>query len=142
MSKKLITTAWEEFLYSHRNKPSRSLDRRMWCVRLLLERGFSPLDLIAALERNKCRLHLKLSGRPYWNSVNRREYYSILRECVFKPFATSSRFNCTGVDWVAFHRPSSNGIGWVLIAPDEPANNWYTDDPILVSFLRSKFNLS
>ena len=63
-----------------------------------------------------------------------------VQKCTYDVTATSSRYNDTGIDYRAFHRPSSNGIGWVIIAPDEPANNWYTENPLVLSYLKLIFN--
>ena len=43
-------------------------------------------------------------------------------------------------DFNLYQRPASNGIGYVAICPGESGNNFYTDDPILVSYLTKKFN--
>lgn len=42
-------------------------------------------------------------------------------------------------DWSRYSRLCSNGYEWVIIAPDEPANDWYTNDAITVSYLRKKY---
>lgn len=77
-----------------------------------------------------------------WDLSRRRLFLQMIKQAEFDPSATSSRYNLTGVDWCAYHRPSSNGVGWVLIAPDEPANNWYCEDNLLVDYLRKKFESS
>lgn len=64
-------------------------------------------------------------------------FLKMVRQAEFNLSAFSSRWNCEA-DWCKYHRPSSAG-GWVLIAPDEPANNWHTTDPILVKYLQKKF---
>lgn len=43
-------------------------------------------------------------------------------------------------DFNLFQRPSSNGRGYVAICPGEPRNNYYTEDPILVGYLKKKYN--
>lgn len=45
-------------------------------------------------------------------------------------------------DYCILHRPTSNGKGWVMIAPGEKANNHYTEDPVLVKFLYKKFKVN
>ena len=84
-------------------------------------------------------LKQSLQALSVWTNERRRDYLKRIQEAEFNPLATSSRHNCTGIDWTAYHRPSTNGRGWVLIAPDEPCNNWYTEDPILVKILKNKF---
>lgn len=72
------------------------------------------------------------------SQAQRISFLKMVNECTFDIAAKSSRYNCTGIDWKAFHRPSSSG-GWVLIAPDEPTNNWHIKDPLLIKFLSKKF---
>ena len=61
-----------------------------------------------------------------------KQLVELFDKLVYNPTATSSRYNCTGIDWRKYHRGSSNGIGWVAICPDEPGNNIYTDNPYFV----------
>lgn len=42
-------------------------------------------------------------------------------------------------DFSFYQRPSSNGIGYVAICPGERGNNIYINDPILVKYLKSKY---
>lgn len=68
-----------------------------------------------------------------------KTFISRSKECIFNPDATSSQFNRTGIDYLYYHRASSNGLGWVLICPDEPANNWYTENHLVLQFMRANF---
>lgn len=43
-------------------------------------------------------------------------------------------------DYNMYQRPSSNGVGYVAICPGERGNNFYVDDPLLVDFLKKKYN--
>ena len=89
--------------------------------------------------KKRQRMTLKNSSVQVMTLEQKILFLQILRECTFDLNAFSSRYNCTGIDYKAFHRPSSNGKGWVLIAPDEPMNNSYTEDPILLKYLTKKF---
>lgn len=62
------------------------------------------------------------------------------KSCTYNPDATSSKFNATGIDYKCYHRRASNGKGWVLIAPDEPANNWYTENFFVLQYMTKNFN--
>lgn len=62
------------------------------------------------------------------------------KSCTYNPDATSSKFNATGIDYKCFHRRASNGKGWVLIAPDEPGNNWYTENFFVMQYMSKNFN--
>ena len=42
-------------------------------------------------------------------------------------------------DYNHYQRPCSNGIGYVSVCPGEPGNNFYTDDPITVNYLKKKY---
>lgn len=133
----IIKDAIKSYRYS---KPS-LVDSRLKEVKAALAIGFTK-DMIANarakyLQRLYTRADLRAKS-PVTHS-DRIKFLSALRECAYNPDATSSRYNCTGIDWKAFHRASSNGKGWVLIAPDEPGNNWYFEDALIVKFLQTKF---
>jgi len=72
----------------------------------------------------------------------RVEFLKILKQCEFAPNASRlNGFKETG-DWCRYHRPSSNGKGWVLIAPDQPSNNVYIEDHIILNLLMRKYGNS
>jgi hypothetical protein len=113
-------------------------DKRKRAVKTLLGRSFTKQEVESILKkRYERKLSREVTKRPHL--LQRAAFFKAVKECVFDPNATSSRYNTTGIDWKAFHRPSSNGRGWVIIAPDEPGNNWYIEDPILVKILSKKF---
>ena len=95
-------------------------------------------ELLTAAKKHRIRKNRK--GNPSMSHARRAELLKFILTLQFNPVATSSRHNCTGIDYKVYHRPSSNGMGWVCIAPDEPANNLYIEDAILVKFLSRKFN--
>lgn len=43
-------------------------------------------------------------------------------------------------DYNHYQRPCSNGIGYVSICPGERGNNYYVDDPLVVSYLKKKYD--
>lgn len=43
-------------------------------------------------------------------------------------------------DFNHYQRPCSNGIGYVSICPGERGNNYYVDDPLVVSYLKKKYD--
>ena len=96
-------------------------------------------ELLIAAKKHRIRKNRKCNHAPM-SHARRAELLQFILTLQFNPAATSSRHNCTGIDYKVYHRPSSNGMGWVCIAPDEPANNLYIEDAILVKFLSRKFN--
>lgn len=42
-------------------------------------------------------------------------------------------------DFEKYQRPASNGRGYVAICPGESGNNYYVDDPLIVAYLKSKY---
>ena len=77
---------------------------------------------------------------------NRGGSRDIIRECARRRediafFATVPyKYEGDGFDdFNMFQRPASNGVGYVAICPGESGNNYYTDDPILVRYLKAKY---
>lgn len=113
-------------------------DGRTAVVKRLKQSGINRVTAAGILAKI-CR---RSAIRNESNTVTREDRIAFIRlanKCAFDLNATSSRYNCTGIDWKAFHRPSSNGKGWVLIAPDEPDNNWYIEDELILRYLTKKF---
>lgn len=135
-----IKNTIESVLRSYRYYDKLKIDGRQSCVKAALSFGFSKNDLSKMRSIRFSRMDQKIAANnaAAMTMQRRIDFLKIVNECKFDLEAKSSRYNCTGIDWKAFHRPSSSG-GWVLIAPDEPANNWHTDDPILVKYLTKKF---
>lgn len=124
------------------------LDFRRGRERALRSLGFTRDEIIAGVEKSRWRRTRYYPGHTPLCRVKpierlslaqRRRFLNLCKECEFNLDAESSRYGRTGIDWAAYHRPSSNGIGWVCIAPDEPSNNVYTNDPILVKYLRRRY---
>jgi len=134
----IIKSAIKSYRFS---KPS-LVDGRLKEVKAALEIGFTKDMIQSARSKYLKRLYSRLDQhkKATISHTDRIKFLTALRECAYDPKVTSSRYNCTGIDWKAFHRASSNGKGWVLIAPDEPGNNWYFEDSLLFRFLSNKFN--
>lgn len=115
------------------------VDRRRKHIRAALDIGITDAEIISA----RMIKEVRRAYRPHGDQIkkiheNRVNFLSAAKRTVHNPEATSSRYNFTGVDWVAYNRASSNGKGWVLIAPDEPGNNMYTEDHILIRIMKRK----
>ena len=108
-------------------------------------RYFSDAELKKAIAVNRRRrarmIQMAKRERSIVTHKDRVAFIQFIKrhELKFNPNAYSSRFNSTGVDWAKYHRPTSNGKGWVCIAPDEPGNNAYIEDPIMVEFLSKRY---
>lgn len=114
------------------------IDKRRRSIKQFFSLGFSEDDLIFMRIKKKTRLK-SASFLIKSSFEERKTFFNLIKNATLDLSATSSRYNTTGIDWCAFHRPSSNGKGWVIIAPDDPSNNVYTEDTILVEFLKRKF---
>jgi hypothetical protein len=134
----IIKSAIKSYRYS---KPT-LVDGRLKEVKDALAIGWTKDMISVARAKFLKRLYRRVDERSKSpiTHFDRIKFITALRECTYNPAATSSRYNCTGIDWKAFHRASSNGKGWVLIAPDEPGNNWYFEDFLLFRYLSNKYN--
>jgi hypothetical protein len=115
-----------------------SVDSRRSAIKKAIALGFSKEYILKSRSKRRIRQNVNFDNKVTHDL--RVQFLKIVKECTFDLSANSSRYNSTGIDWKAFHRPSSNGKGWVLIAPDEPANNWYIECPILFKLLSKKYN--
>jgi hypothetical protein len=114
------------------------IDKRRKVFKTALQ-YITETELLLAGKKRSARRY-RNNTYPAMSHAHRAELLRFILTLQFNPTATSSKTNCTGIDYKAYHRPSSNGKGWVCIAPDEPGNNLYTEDAILVKFLSKKFN--
>lgn len=134
--KQIIENAIQDFTYSN----TRRFDRRRTAIRTALQAGLSEQIILLGRAKMLARMRAKIVAKAEDMLTHDRRvaFLKMVNKCEFDLSATSSRYNMTGVDWCAYHRPSSAG-GWVLIAPDEPGNNWHTTDPVIVKYLTAKF---
>lgn len=115
------------------------IDKRRKSIKGALKAGFGEKQILLARKKQRLRLYARINNKRLPTFEEKKRFLAEVKTATFDPSATSSRFNRTGIDWRAFHRPSSNGKGWVLIAPDEPANNWYMEDPVILRILAKKY---
>lgn len=114
-------------------------DKRTKNVKKLINAGLTRNDVEELILKKIKRRWLKQVDNLEWNSERKKRFLQMIQQATFDLTAQSSRYNCTGIDWPQFHRPSSNGEGWVIIAPDEPGNNSYCNDKNVVNILKRKF---
>jgi len=124
----------------HGRKSINWFDGRTAVVKTLKDAGISKEDAASILRKIIERRKRREITNEIMSMAERISFLKMVAQCTFDTSATSSRYNRTGIDWKAYHRISSSG-GWVLIAPDEPGNNWHTKDPLIVKFLTKKFML-
>lgn len=134
-TKKIISDAIMDYRYTS----PLTIDKRRTSIKKALKIGFTPEKIIKARETYFKRRRVKFNDVDTLSFELKILFLKRIKEAEFLLEANSSRFNCTGIDWTAYHRPSSNGKGWVLIAPDEPSNNWYIDDKNIVKILSKKY---
>lgn len=132
----------ENAIADHTYYKMRVVDGRRKYVRMALKAGFTKDKILTARLKHDARLQL----RGFITDVRmtfeqKKSFLNLVSQCEFNLDAKSSRYNCTGIDWCAYHRPSSSG-GWVCIAPDEPGNNWHVTDPVLIKFLSKKYKVN
>jgi len=133
--KKIIENAIKDCNYLHPYK----VDKRHKSFKEAAKIGFSEANILEARRKRNIRRMARLNNKKDITFEEKKAFLAEVKKAMFDPYATSSRFNRTGIDWRALHRPSSNGQGWVLIAPDEPANNWYMEDLNILNILSKKY---
>ena len=117
---------------------SKKVDKRHSCIRKFLELGFSEKDLLDMREKRISRIKKNTEEKNIHQE--RLNYLRYLNTCKYYKEVKDDDFDFSE-DYCVIHRPTSNGKGWVMIAPGERANNHYTEDPVLVKFLYKKYNL-
>lgn len=136
--KKIIQNAI--FNYAWRKK----IDERYTVIKNFFALGYTEKDLLNMAETREKRKEFIYAEREYkrkhWQHAERVNFLSILKTCKYYKEVKDEDFDFTE-DYCILHRPTSNGKGWVMIAPGERANNHYTEDPVLVKFLYKKFKV-
>jgi len=133
--KTIIENAIKDYNYRNPYK----LDKRHKSFKEAAKIGFSDDNILDARRKRNVRRMTKLNNKNETTFEEKKAFLAEVKKAMFDPYATSSRFNRTGIDWRALHRPSSNGQGWVLICPDEPGNNWYMEDLNILNILSKKY---
>jgi len=97
-------------------------------------RGLSRSEYEAAWERHVCRWSVTNSEPPktrVQKVMEDLEYFAGI------PY----EYEGDGLDdYNKFQRPTRNGVGYVAICPGESGNNYYVDDPVLVTILKRKYD--
>ena len=118
------------------------IDKRTKVYKDTVKQGFTEEQINTAckthLDRYYKRIRKDIHNTNIITHKKRVEFLNQVRKLKFNPNAYSSKYNIEG-DWLIYHRPSSNGKGWVCIAPDEPGNNWYMEDEIILKILTKKY---
>lgn len=121
---------------------SSKADKRFSYIRKFLELGFSEGDLKEMREKRLSRQRNNFILKEENLHQKRLSYLRYINTCkYYKDIKEDDDFDFTE-DYCILHRPTSNGKGWVMIAPGERANNHYTEDPVLVKFLYKKFKVN
>lgn len=121
---------------------SSKADKRFSYIRKFLELGFSEGDLKKMREKRLSRQRNNFILKEENLHQKRLSYLRYINTCkYYKDIKEDDDFDFTE-DYCILHRPTSNGKGWVMIAPGERANNHYTEDPVLVKFLYKKFKVN
>lgn len=133
MTKKEII---EEAILDYPTWRPRKVDKRRRSWKLIRKLGWTETQLIQARQKHLERLRRRWETKLEWKIGDSIEFLKEVKRCAFDINIKNAYYHAIGIDWRAFHRPTKNGIGWVVIAPDEPANNWYTEHPPLVRLLK------
>lgn len=112
-------------------------DKRRKEIRKFVNLGYKKIDFLSMKAKHNSR---RYKGINLITHQDRIKFLECLKTyTTFNLNAYSSRYNITGIDYIKYHRPSNNGKGWVLVAPDEPGNNVYIEDNIIYQFLSNKY---
>lgn len=122
------------------NKAQTGMDKRDKYVRRLSEFGIMTPDILYQCKMlHRQRLFDRLCESWESKKVKRRYFLQLINQFSIPYCPDCSKHQFGGNDFLSFHRASFNGKGWVLIAPGEPANNFYLEDSILVKLLTKKY---
>lgn len=125
-TKQIINEAINCYSFDDRLK----VDKRRKEVKKAIEIGFSVESIREARIKRFKRQFSRLSSRVITFDEKRR-FLAEIKQCSYRGQGEG--------DWRQIHRETSNGLGWVIIAPDEPANNWYMNDRNVVKLLYNKY---
>ena len=118
------------------------VDKRKKSIKKFLSLGYSIDDLLKMRDTHISRKRLKVLGaikeREVISHLQRKEFLQEVKSCKYARTLDPEEIDGTE-DYRVIHRESSNGKGWVIIAPAEPANNWYLEDKIILNILSRKY---
>jgi len=133
--KEIIEQAINDYPYFSPMK----VDKRKRAFKEAKKIGFGEYKILNARITRINRQRVKNFSAQVITFEDKKRFLAEVKRAQFDMSIISSRFNCTGIDWRQFHRPTLNGKGWVLIAPDEPVNNWYMEDLNILHVLSKKY---
>ena len=100
-------------------------------------RGISKDEFTKCCEKRLKRLtnHMQTENSNHNNGFEkRRKLIEFFKNVPFK-------YEGDGLDdFNSYQKPSRDGVGYVSVCPGERGNNVYVDDPILVSYLKKKYD--
>jgi hypothetical protein len=118
------------------------VDKRLKSIKKFLSFGYSENDLLEMreiqIERRLKRLQEVYNKDKFVSHEDRVEFLQRIKSCKYAKSLTEEDIDGTE-DYGVIHRETSNGKGWVIIAPGEPANNWYLEDNIILKMLSKKY---
>lgn len=84
-----------------------------------------------------CRKHFLRDCAANWPA---RDPFRERREIIAYFATIPYEYEGNGLDdYNLYQRPAGNGVGYVAICPGESGNNFYTEDPIVVAYLKQKY---
>lgn len=120
----------------------KKVDKRLKSIKKFLSFGYSENDLLEMREiqreRRLKRLQEAYNKDKFVSHEDRVEFLQRIKSCKYAKTLTENDIDGEE-DYGVIHRETSNGKGWVIIAPAEPANNWYIEDEIILKILSVKF---
>ena len=118
------------------------VDKRLKSIKKYLSFGYSENDLLEMRkvqgERRLKRMQEAYDKDKFVTHEERVKFLQEIKSCKYTKSLTEEDIDGTE-DYRVIHRESSNGRGWVIIAPGEPANNWYLEDNIILKILSKKY---
>ncbi|WP_424653128.1 hypothetical protein [Capnocytophaga sputigena] len=118
------------------------VDKRLKSIKKYLSFGYSENDLLEMRkvqgERRLKRMQEAYDKDKFVTHEDRVKFLQEIKSCKYAKSLTEEDIDGTE-DYKVIHRESSNGKGWVIIAPAEPANNWYLEDNIILKLLSKKY---
>lgn len=118
------------------------VDKRLKSIKKYLSFGYSENDLLEMRkvqgERRLKRMQEAYDKDKFVTHEERVKFLQEIKSCKYAKPLTEEDIDGTE-DYRIIHREASNGKGWVIIAPGEPANNWYLEDNIILKILSKKY---
>lgn len=115
---------WYDRRYDGRRKEFKGITRKEF-------KGITREEFKKAVQRHYAHAYNKLKVPDIY--AERRRIIAYFANIPYK-------YEGDGLDdFNLYQRPASNGRGYVAICPGESGNNFYTEDLLTVSYLKSKY---